>query len=166
MNPQSMRIGKTTAAAAGENLLNTVAVFEQLLIRSIDLRNLYINVRWQISGSQFSEIREILIEHQKEQLSLIGSLVDRIRILDGTAGVFASDFLQRAQLCRVIRGARALNQLLLDLLEAHEAVLSAAHPRDSHDDLRWVRDFAVGQVVLTNEQQREIINSKVRSAKY
>jgi hypothetical protein len=48
--------------------------------------------------------------------------------------------------------------LLQDLFEAHELVLSAARPHDSNDDHHWVRDFAVGQVVLTNNQQCELIN--------
>jgi starvation-inducible DNA-binding protein len=164
VNQQSRRIEKTTAAVTGGNSFNAVAVLEQLLIQSIRLRDLHMNARWQISGSQFSEIRKMLNDHHKEQLSLIDLLVDRIRILGGAARVFASDFLQRTQFCRVIRGPRALHQLLLDLLEAHEAVLSAAHPHDSNDELHWVRDFAVGQVVLTNEQQWEIINGKVLSA--
>ena len=159
-----MRIEKATAATAGGNSFNTISVLEQLLRQSIRLRDLHVNARWQILGSQFTEIRKMLNDHHKEQLGLIDLLVDRIRILGGTARVFASDFLQRTQFCRVIRGPRALNQLLLDLLEAHEAVLSAAHPHESYDDLHRVRDFAVGQVVLTNEQQWEIINGKVRTA--
>jgi starvation-inducible DNA-binding protein len=164
VNQQSMRIGKTAAAVAGGNSLNTVALLEQLLIQSIRLRDLYMNARWQVADGQFGEIRRMLHDHKKEQISLIGLLVDRILNLGGAARVFASDFLQSTQFCRAIRGPRALNQLLLDLLEAHEAVLSAAHPHESYDDLHRVRDFAVGQVVLTNEQQWEIINGKVRTA--
>jgi hypothetical protein len=50
-----------------------------------------------------------------------------------------------------------LNRLLHEFFDAHESVLSAARPHDSNDDHPWVRDFAVGQVVLTNEQQCESI---------
>lgn len=165
VNQQSMRIGRATAAAARGNSFNSVSVLERMLIESIRLCDLHISARWEISDGQFSEIRKMLGDHKKEQLSLIGLLVDRIRILGGAARVFASDFLQRNEFCRVIRGPGALNQLLLDLLEAHEAVLSAAYTHDSYDDLRGVRDFAVGQVVLANEHQWEVINSKVRSAR-
>jgi starvation-inducible DNA-binding protein len=160
VNQRSRRVEKTAAAAGGNSF---VAVLEQLLNQSIRLRDLYNNARWQISDTQFGEIRKILNDHHKAQLGLIGLLVDRIRVLGGAAGVFASDFLQRAEYCRVIRGPAALKQLLLDLLEAHEAVLSAAQPQESYDDLSWVRDLAVGQVVLTNEQQWEIVNDKVLS---
>lgn len=155
MNQGSMRIGETPAAA-GNSSLDTVAVLEQLLVQSIRLRDLHINARWQISDGQFNEIREMLNDHRKQQLSLIGSLVDRIRMLGGAAGIFASDFLQRTPFVRVIRGPRALKQLLLDLLEAHEAILNG-------DDLHLARDFTVGQVVLTNEEQWEDINDKIRS---
>jgi starvation-inducible DNA-binding protein len=161
VNQQAMRIEKATAATAGRNSFNTISVLEQLLRQSIRLRDLHVNARWQILGSQFTEIRKMLNDHHKEQLSLIDLLIDRIRILGGAARVFTSDFLQRTQFCRVIRGPRALNQLLLDLLEAHEAVLNAAHPHNSIADPHWMRDFAVGQVVLANEHQREIINDKV-----
>ena len=164
VNQQSMRIGRTTGAAARGSSFNTVTVLERLLTQSIRLCDLHVSARWEISGSQFGEIRKMLGDHKKEQLSLIGLLVDRIRILGGAARVFASDFLQRNDFCRVIRGPGTLNQLFLDLLEAHEAVLSAAYTHDSYDDLHGVRDFAVGQVVLANEHQWEVINGKLRSA--
>jgi DNA-binding ferritin-like protein len=161
VNQQSARIEKTTTMGGGGEPLSTVAVLEQLLIQSIRLHELHVNARWQVSGSRFFEIREMLNDHHKEQLYLIGLLVDRIRLLGGAARVFASDFLQRTQFCRVIRGPSGLNQLLVDLLEAHEAVLIAAHPHTSNEDLPWVRDFAVGQVVLANEHQWEAVNGKV-----
>jgi len=164
VNQLSNHIEKTTAAAAGGDSFNTVAVLEQLLIQTIHLRDLHTSARWQISRSEFSEIRDVLKDHHKQQLNLIGLLVDRIRILGSTDRVFAGDFLQRAP-CRVIRGPREINQLLLDLLEAHEAVLSAAHAQDPDGDPQWVHELAVGQVVLTNEQQWETINGRLMRAR-
>jgi starvation-inducible DNA-binding protein len=165
MDPQSMRDSPIMAAATKADVgsFKTIAVLEDLLIQSIRLRNLHKSARWQIRGSQFDEIRKILDDHYKEQLSLIGLLVDRIRTLGGAARVFASDFLQSTQFCRVLRDPRALNQLLRDLLEAHESVVSAAGPHNSNEDQHWVRDFAVGQVVHANEQQCEAINGKLLS---
>jgi starvation-inducible DNA-binding protein len=139
-------------------LRTTVAVLEELLTHSIQLRELYKNARWQIPSGQFREFRQMLDEHYRQQLSLIDVIVDRIRILGGAVQVFASEFLRGPQFCRVLRGPRAVNRLLQDLFEAHELVLSAARPHDSNDDHHWVRDFAVGQVVLTNNQQCELIN--------
>jgi hypothetical protein len=111
----------------------------------------------QASRAMFA-VRRILDDHYKEQVSLIDVILDRIRVLGGTVGVFASEFLQSAPSCRLLRGPRALNRLLHEFFDAHESVLSAARPHDSNDDQPWVRDFAVGQVVLTNEQQCESIN--------
>jgi hypothetical protein len=51
--------------------------------------------------------------------------------------------------------------MLSDFLEAHESVLSAAQPHHSNGDQQWMRDFAVGQVVLTNQQQCELITDMV-----
>ncbi len=113
----------------------------------------------------YSEIRKVLNDHHKEQLGLIGMLVDRIRILGGAARVFASDFLERDPICRVIRGPGALNALLLDLLEAHEGVLSVVRPHESYNDLHWVRELVVGHVVLTNEKQWDFINGTLSSSR-
>ncbi len=166
MNPQSMCVEQSSPVVATVDeagLRTTVAVLEELLTHSIHLREFYKNARWQIPSSQFHELRRMLDDHYKGQLSLIDVVVDRIRILGGTVRVFASEFLRSTQFCRVLRGSGALNRLLHDLLEAHESVLSAARPHDSNDHHRWVRDFAVGQVVLTNEQQCELINGMLLS---
>jgi DNA-binding ferritin-like protein len=152
-----------TATTADLGSFKTVSVLEDLLIQSNGLRNVHKSARWQIPGGRFDEIRKILDDHYKEQLRVIGLLADRIRTLGGAARVFASDFLQSTQFCRVLRGPRAVNQLLRDLLEVHESVLSAARPHNSNEDQHWVRDFAVGQVMLTNEQQCETINGKLLS---
>jgi len=45
---------------------------------------------------------------------------------------------------------------LVELLDAHESVLSAALPAGTHYaqvNSSWTREFAVGRVVLTNDQQ-------------
>jgi starvation-inducible DNA-binding protein len=139
-------------------LRTTVAVLEELLTHSIHLRELYKNARWQIPSGQFREVRQMLDDHYREQLSLIEVIVDRISLLGGAVRVFASEFLRSPQMSRVLRGPGALNRLLHDLFDAHEIVLSVARPHDSSDDQHWVRDFAVGQVVLTNKQQCESVN--------
>ena len=70
----------------------------------------------------------------------------------------AGEFLQSVPSCRLLPCPRALNRLLHEFFDAHESVLSVARPNDSTDEHFWVHDFAVGQVVLTNEQQCESIN--------
>jgi starvation-inducible DNA-binding protein len=157
--PNNMRIAPNVvaAAAAGAASRTTGAVLEELLTHTIRLRDLYKNARLQMPSSQFGELSRTLNDHYQEQLRLVDVIVDRIRVLGGTVGVFASEFLQSPQVCRPLRGPRALNRLIHDFLEAHETVLSAARPHYSNDDQHWMRDFAVGQVVLTNAQQCELI---------
>jgi starvation-inducible DNA-binding protein len=165
MNPRSMRptndrrtASAMVAATAADAASRTpIAVLEELLTHSIRLRDLYKNARWQISSGQCGGLRRILDDHYKEQLSLIDVIIDRIRVLGGAVGVFASEFLQSPPSCR-LRGPRGLNRLLHDFFDAHESVLSAARPHDANDDQPLVRDSAVGQVVLINEQQCESIN--------
>jgi DNA-binding ferritin-like protein len=157
--PNNMRSAPTavSAAAADAASRTTGAVLEELLTQTIRLRDLYKYARRQVPSTQFGELRRTLDDHYQEQLSLVDVIVDRIRVLGGTVGVFASEFLHSSQVCRPLRGPGALNRLILDLLEAHESVLSAARPHYSNDDHQWMRDFVVGQVVLTNEQQCELV---------
>jgi starvation-inducible DNA-binding protein len=158
--PNNMRIASTVVAAAAADAASrtTGAVLEELLTQTIRLRDLYKYARRQVPSDQFGELRRTLDDRYQEQLSLVDVIVDRIRVLGGAVGVFASEFLQSPQVCRPLRGPRALNGLIHDLLEAHESVLSAARPHHSNDDHPWMRDLVVGQVVLTNEQQCELIS--------
>lgn len=157
--PNSIRIASSVvaSAAAGASSRTTGAVLEELLTHTIRLRDLYKNARLQLPSGQFGDLTRILNDHYQEQLRLVDVIVDRIRVLGGTVGVFASEFLQSPHFCRPLRGPRALNRLIHDFLEAHESVLSAARPHYSNDDQYWMRDFVVGQVVLTNAQQCELI---------
>jgi hypothetical protein len=59
-----------------------------------------------------------------------------------------------------LRGRASLVRLLRELLEAHELVMSTALPAGTNDapnDRPWFRDFAVGQVVLTNDLQHSAV---------
>ena len=139
----------------------TVAVLQELLTQSIHLRDLYKNARRQFSGIESRDLRQMLDDHYKEQLSVIDVLVDRIRNLGGAARVFAGDFLQRTQFCHALRGRIAPKRLLHELLEAHESVLDSALPNGSDEDHHWMRDLAVGQVVLANEAESWAINERL-----
>jgi starvation-inducible DNA-binding protein len=94
--------------------------------------------------------------HYKEQLALVDVLVDRIRTMGGASRVLAGAFLQGAPPSYAPRGRSAPNRLLCDLLDAHEIVLGAAHTTGTNSqqtDSSAVQDFAVGQVLLANDQQ-------------
>jgi hypothetical protein len=54
--------------------------------------------------------------------------------------------------------------LLCDLLDAHEIVLSVAHTTATHGlqaDPSAIHDFAVGQVVLTNDLQHGSVGEQL-----
>ena len=134
----------------------TVEVLEVLLAHSIHLRDLYKNARWQTANIQFRRLRQLFNGHYKEQIHLVDVLIDRIHALNGAGRVFAGDFLHRTQFSQLLRGRASATRLLAELLDAHESVLNAALPtrtKDGQVNRSWTRDFSVGQVVLTNDQQ-------------
>lgn len=147
--------GINPPASKGESS-RTVEVLQVLLAQSIHLRDLYKNARWQTADIQFQRLRQLFDGHYKEQIHLVDVLIDRIRALNGAGRVFAGDFLHRTQFSQLLRGRASTTHLLAELLDAHESVLGAALPtgtNDAHVNRSWTRDFAVGQVVLTNDQQ-------------
>jgi DNA-binding ferritin-like protein len=133
----------------------TVEVLEVLLAHSIHLRDLYANARWQTAAAQFRRLRQLFDGHYRQQIHVIDVVIDRIRALNGAGGPFARDFLDRTRFSQLPRGRASTRHLLVELIDAHESVLSAALPAGTHygQASSWTRDFAVGQVVLTNDQQ-------------
>jgi starvation-inducible DNA-binding protein len=146
----------TNAPVSKSESSKTVEVLEVVLVHSIHLRDLYKNARWQTADIQFRRLRQLFDAHYKEQIHLVDVLIDRIRALNGAARVFAGDFLHRTQFSQLLCGRASTTHLLAELLDAHESVLSAAlhtGTNDAQANRSWTRDFAVGQVVLTNDQQ-------------
>jgi starvation-inducible DNA-binding protein len=133
----------------------TVEVLEVLFAHSIQLRDLYRNARRQTAAAQFRRLHQLFDGHYKQQIHVIDLLIDRIRSLNGAGAPFASDFLDRTRFSQLLRGRASTRHLLVELLDAHESVLSAAAPAGTHygQVSSWSRDLAVGHVVLTNEQQ-------------
>jgi starvation-inducible DNA-binding protein len=150
-------IGSTEMACfaeADKQSVETVAILAELLAQSILLRDLYKNVRLQTSQSQFQQLHLVFEAHYKEQLHIVDVLIDRIRMLGGNGRVLASDFLKSTQPSCGPRVRGGPEQWVADLLDAHELVLNTAQPTASTSNHQWVREFAVGLVVLINDQQR------------
>ena len=142
----------------------TVALLEELLTHTIQLRDSYKSARWQTADIQFRHLRLLFNSHYKEQLRLVDVLIDRIRMLGYTGRVLAGVFLQGTQFSYALRGRTSPIRLLRDLLGAHELVLSAACPSansDSQDDNPSIHDLAVGQVVLANNLQSRSISEQL-----
>ena len=146
----------TNSTASQNESWKLVEVLEVLLAHSIHLRDLYKNARWQTADIQFRRLRQLFDGHYKEQIHLVDVLIDRIHALNGAGRVFAGDFLHGTQFSQLLRGRASATRLLVELLDAHESVLNAALPtrtKDGQVNRSWTRDFSVGQVVLTNDQQ-------------
>ena len=153
--------GDILASANGNSKSrHTIAVLEQLLAQSIYLRDSYRNARWQTADIQYRRLRQLFDRHYKEQLHLVDVLIDRIRALGGGGQIFARNFLQETQFACALRGNSAAGQLLSELLDAHESVLATGRPNGSAN-AQWAHDFAVGQVVLTNDAQYASISDQL-----
>jgi len=142
----------------------TLAVLEELLTRTLPLRDLYKGARCQSADVHSRHLHALFNTHYKEQLNLVDVLVDRIRALGGASRVLAGAFLLGTPPSYALRGYSAINRLLCDLLDAHEIVLSAAQTADTHGlqaDPSAIHDFAVGQVVLTNDLQRGSVGEQL-----
>jgi len=146
----------TPSTAAERESRKTVEVLEELLTQSIFLRDLYKNARCRTSDIHWRRLHQLFDGHYREQIHLVDVLIDRIREAGGASRVSAGDFLHGTQFYQSPPGRGSNARLLRELVEAHELVLSAAQPAGTNDvrgDRSWARDFAVGHVVLINEQQ-------------
>ena len=157
-------IGHTTSNTSKRESSETIEVLEELLAHSIHLRDMYKNARWQTADLQFRSLRQVFDRHYDEQIQLVDLLVDRIRALNGAGRIFAGDFLHRTQFSQLLRGRASAALLLTQLLDAHESVLIAALPTGASVERlngSWTRDFAVGQVVLTNNEQSLVVGEQL-----
>ena len=144
-----MSVGEYTAH-------KTVVLLDELLTHTLRLRDLYKSARCRAADIQFRHLHPLFDTHYDEQLILVDLLVDRIRALGGASRVLAGSFLQGTPSAYPLRGHLVRRRLLCDLLDAHETVMSAAHPTGAYSqqtESSAVQDFAVGQVLLTNDQQ-------------
>jgi starvation-inducible DNA-binding protein len=160
INPPTAR----SLSEAENESCKTVKVLEELLAQSIHLRDLYKNARWQTANMEYRHLREFLDGHYREQIHLVDVLIDRIRALDGADRVFAHDFLHGDPRSQILRGRASITGLLSELIDAHDLVLSTAQPAATNDgqaDHSWARDFAVGQVILTNDLQMLTISKQL-----
>lgn len=126
----------------------TVEILVELLAHTIHMRDLYKSARVQTADIQFHRLRQLFENHYREQIQLVDVLIDRNRAGNGAARVFAGDFLHRIHFSSSRRDRASVTALLAGLLDGHESVLNTAN-----SDCSWARDFAVGRVVFTNDQQ-------------
>jgi starvation-inducible DNA-binding protein len=139
-----------------------LARLEELLAHSVRLRDMYKRARWQTADIQFRVLRLLFDDHYREQLRLVDVLLDRIRMLGGSDRIFAGVFLQASRFSCALRGRASPCRLLEELLEAHELILGSVRTvASSNGDGTCNRDFAVGQVVLANEFEHQLLGEQL-----
>jgi starvation-inducible DNA-binding protein len=153
------------ASSAGDFAAHkTIVLLDELLTHTLPLRDLYKSARSQAPDIHLRHSRQLFATHYEEQLALVDMLVDRIRALGGASHVSAGAFLPGTPPCYALRGDVAPSRLLCDLLDAHEIVMSAAHTAGAYGlqiDSSAAQDFAVGQVLLTNDQQGRSVQEQL-----
>jgi starvation-inducible DNA-binding protein len=140
----------------------TVVLLDELLAHTLPLRDLYKSARCR--AVQFRHLRALFDTHYREQLALVDVLVDRIRMLGGASRVLAGAFLQSTPPSYALSGFWAPNRLLCELLDAHESVMNVVYSASTFSlqtDPSAVRDFAVGHVLLTNDQQSSFVREQL-----
>jgi starvation-inducible DNA-binding protein len=153
--PKKERLADSDACS-----VETVARLEELLARSILLRDLYKIARWQSCNGELCRMHQLFEGHYKQQLLLVDVLIDRLHMLGGSGRVLAGDFLKGTQVSRGVRGRTAPDLWVDELLDAHAVVLSTTQPAGATDNHHWIGEFAVGLVVLTNDLQSECLREQ------
>jgi starvation-inducible DNA-binding protein len=147
----------SVAAAAGSSATDSaVALLDEVLTHTITVRDSYRYARHRSANTHFHHLLPLFETHYKDQLRLVDVLVERMRALGGGSRIVASAFVRDIQPSCAQRGRLTPSRLLCDLLDAHELVLSTVHASGADRpaiDQSAAHDFAVGEVVLTNELQ-------------
>jgi starvation-inducible DNA-binding protein len=148
-------IGMNAPGDQNESSSTVISVLRALLSHTIGLRDLYKRARGCERESAPNQLRRLFDAHFQEQLRLVDVLIDRARLLGGDS-IFAGDSMPSTRVPFTVRGGPDQRRMLRDLLDAHESIIYAAHPSGAGDEKEgsaWIRDFAVGQVVLTSQLQ-------------
>ena len=124
-----------------------------LLAHTIQLRDLYKCARRHVRDDPSNQLHRMINDHYQGQLRLVDVLINRLRTVGGE-GVFAGDLFQKTNVPFTVCGSSNKRRMLLVLLETHDTIITAAQPGGGggeKDGSAWFQDYAVGQVVLTNQ---------------
>jgi starvation-inducible DNA-binding protein len=155
--PAQSNRGTSHAIAAG---------LDELLVRTITLRDLYRSARGKTEDMQSVGLYLLFEKHYKEQLRLVELVVDRLRSLGKERPDVAGRQRQGAPGSYALGGRILPLLLLLDLLDAHDAVLAAVRTATSSVGCPYSvssQDPAIAQVVLVNNWQFRLICEQFRA---
>ncbi|TDC07750.1 DNA starvation/stationary phase protection protein [Nonomuraea longispora] len=128
----------------------------QVLADTQILYSLYKKHHWLMRGPTFYQLHLLLDKHAAEQLEIIDSLAERVQTLGGVAVGDPRHVAEITVIQRPPDGAEEVPAMLSRLIEAHEAILVAAHDAAARtaemgDD--GTNDLLVSDVIRTGELQ-------------
>jgi starvation-inducible DNA-binding protein len=126
------------------------------LADSIILYNLYKKHHWLMRGPTFYQLHLLLDKHAGEQLELIDTIAERVQTLGGVAIGDPRHVAEITVIKRPPDGVEEVPAMISRLLEAHEAILIAAHDAAKRADEMGddgTNDLLVSDVIRTGELQ-------------
>src|SRR6201998_2886748 len=95
----------------------------QLLARTITLRDLYKKSHWQVAGATFYQLHLLFDKHYSEQSELVDSIAERIQALGGVSLAMGADVAETTQIERPPRGREEVPVQLSRLIDGHEVII-------------------------------------------
>ncbi|TDD23723.1 DNA starvation/stationary phase protection protein [Nonomuraea diastatica] len=128
----------------------------QVLADTQILYNLYKKHHWLMRGPTFYQLHLLLDKHATEQLEVVDLLAERVQTLGGVAVGDPRHVAEITVIPRPPDGAEEVPAMLSRLIEAHEAILVAAHDAAARaaemgDD--GTNDLLVSDVIRRGELQ-------------
>ncbi|WP_246090094.1 Dps family protein [Nonomuraea deserti] len=128
----------------------------QVLADTQILYSLYKKHHWLMRGPTFYQLHLLLDKHATEQLAVVDLLAERVQTLGGVAVGDPRHVSEITVIPRPPDGAEEVPAMLSRLIEAHEAILVAAHDAAARaaemgDD--GTNDLLVSDVIRTGELQ-------------
>ncbi|WP_144121926.1 Dps family protein [Catellatospora sichuanensis] len=128
----------------------------QCLADSQILYSLYKKHHWLMRGPTFYQLHLLLDKHAGEQLELIDTIAERVQTLGGVAIGDPRHVAEITVIKRPPDGVEEVPAMISRLLEAHEAILIAAHDAAKRADEMGddgTNDLLVSDVIRTGELQ-------------
>ncbi|MEU8000188.1 DNA starvation/stationary phase protection protein [Catellatospora sp. NPDC049111] len=128
----------------------------QCLADSQILYSLYKKHHWLMRGPTFYQLHLLLDKHAGEQLELIDTIAERVQTLGGVAIGDPRHVAEITVIPRPPDGVEEVPAMISRLLEAHEAILIAAHDAAKRADEMGddgTNDLLVSDVIRTGELQ-------------
>lgn len=128
----------------------------QCLADSQILYSLYKKHHWLMRGPTFYQLHLLLDKHAGEQLALIDAIAERVQTLGGVAIGDPRHVAEITVIPRPPDGVEEVPAMISRLLEAHEAILVAAHDAAKRADEMGddgTNDLLVSDVIRTGELQ-------------